>query len=181
MFALREINCYLLLLAEVLVSFSTSSKAIFELLLQYLVEMVNSSGDWLFFGPSCFKNPVLYWMKFEVKHEVSNQTYWFWSTTAMTFSQYFQPKTEETMESSSECTDWSVYNMKRIAQPQREIAFNLCTVKFSSTCLLLAAHVPKQLPVIEWPWLGTQVLSALEFVIDWCACQGPGNLMCCRG
>lgn len=150
MFTLREINSYLLLLAEVPVSFSWSSKHLFELLQQCLVEAVNSSGDVCCLGSSCFKNPVL--------NEVWSKTRSFKSEFLIlkchcyaSFSQCFQPKIEETKESSSECAGWSICNMKRIAQPQIEIAFNLCTVEFSSTRLLLAARVTKQLGVIEQP------------------------------
>lgn len=48
--------------------------------------------------------------------------------------------------------------MRRTAQPQGEIAFSLYTVEFSSTRLLLAARVTKQLGVIEQPWLGAEAL-----------------------
>lgn len=164
MFALREINCCLLLLAEVPVSFSSSSKDIFkELLQQYLVETVNSLGD-----VCCLvlATPMLYWMKLEVKDKVSNQILILKCHCYDSFSQCFQPKFEETNESSSECIGWSVYNMKRMAQPQREIAFSLCTVEFSSTCLPLAARVTKQLGVIEQPWLEAEALLCFR-VCDW--------------
>lgn len=111
-------------------------------------------GRCLLFGPTCFKSLVLYWMTLEVRDKCH---------CCDSFSQCFQTKTKE---SSSRCTGWSVCNMKRIAQPKREIAFNLCTVEFSSTCLLLAARVTKQLGVTERPWLGAEALLCFR-ICDW--------------
>lgn len=81
-------------------------------------------------------------------------------------------KLRKRRKAAVECTGWSIYHMKRIAQPQREIAFHVCTVKFCSTRLLLAACVPKQLGVIEWPWLRAEALLCFR-VCDWLCLPRP--------